>query len=245
MKRIFLRIAGLAFVAVALLAGCGKKEKVPAPTLAPPAPPVSPPVVQVTPTTKPDVPVFTEAIATLDGSTNTQIHSQVSGYLIKQAYQEGSMVKKGDLLFLIDTKPFQPDGKKSQILPGETKIVAPSDGVAGKALPGLGDLVTPGTPLTTLSKVDPIAAVFAVPRKYYLDNTGRIARVLALPAEARPEALDLLLPDGTTYSHKGKWDSIERPAPASTGPVTACALFPNPDHVLRPGEYVKVRVGAP
>ena len=63
---------------------------------------------------KADVPIFSEAIATLEGSTNTQIHSQVTGYLIKQAYTEGSVVKAGDLLFEIDPKPFQADLDKAQ-----------------------------------------------------------------------------------------------------------------------------------
>ena len=57
---------------------------------------------------------FSEAIATLDGSTNTQIHSQVSGYLVKQAYTEGSVVKPGDLLFEIDPRPFQADLDKAK-----------------------------------------------------------------------------------------------------------------------------------
>src|SRR5579859_3650575 len=105
MNGIYPRIVVLTFIASLLLTGCGKKTET-----APPAPPV----VLVMDAQEADVPIFTEAIATLDGSTNSQIHSQVSGYLIKQAYQEGSVVNPGDLLFEIDPKPFQAELDKAQ-----------------------------------------------------------------------------------------------------------------------------------
>ncbi len=94
----------LSLLVVLSLSGCGPKQQAEAPP---------PPVVLVTPATSADVPITSEAIATLDGSTNTQIHSQVTGYLIKQAYAEGSVVQTGDLLFEIDPKPFQADLDKA------------------------------------------------------------------------------------------------------------------------------------
>ena len=54
-----------------------------------------------------DVPIYGEWIGTLDGFTNADVRAQVSGYLIRQAYKEGAFVKKGDLLFEIDPRPFQ------------------------------------------------------------------------------------------------------------------------------------------
>jgi RND family efflux transporter MFP subunit len=54
-----------------------------------------------------DVPIFSEWIGTLDGFVNADIKAEVSGYLLEQAYQEGSFVKKGQLLFQIDPRPFQ------------------------------------------------------------------------------------------------------------------------------------------
>ena len=54
-----------------------------------------------------NVPIFEEWIGTLDGYVNAQIHAQVTGYLLTQNYPEGSQVKKGDLLFQIDPRPFQ------------------------------------------------------------------------------------------------------------------------------------------
>jgi membrane fusion protein (multidrug efflux system) len=54
-----------------------------------------------------DVPIYSEWIGTLDGYVNADIKAEVSGYLLEQAYQEGSFVKKGQLLFQIDPRPFQ------------------------------------------------------------------------------------------------------------------------------------------
>src|SRR6185295_15512654 len=66
-----------------------------------------PPDVQVVPVEQRDVPIYSEWIGTLDGMVNAAIKAQVSGYLLKQAYTEGSPVKKDQLLFEIDPRPFQ------------------------------------------------------------------------------------------------------------------------------------------
>jgi RND family efflux transporter MFP subunit len=66
-----------------------------------------PPVVEVVPVEQKDVPIFTEWIGTADGVVNADIKAQVSGYLLKQDYTEGSFVHKEQLLFEIDPRPFQ------------------------------------------------------------------------------------------------------------------------------------------
>ncbi|HTP34790.1 MAG TPA: efflux RND transporter periplasmic adaptor subunit [Candidatus Acidoferrales bacterium] len=63
--------------------------------------------VQVAKVQQKDVPVLKEWIGTLDGFVNADIKAEVSGYLVKQAYTEGSFVKEGQLLFQIDSRPFQ------------------------------------------------------------------------------------------------------------------------------------------
>jgi RND family efflux transporter MFP subunit len=65
------------------------------------------PEVRVTPVIQRDVPVYSEWVATLDGYVNAQIRPQVSGYIIKQDYNEGSLVRKGQVLFEIDPRPFK------------------------------------------------------------------------------------------------------------------------------------------
>jgi RND family efflux transporter MFP subunit len=65
------------------------------------------PEVRVAPVVQQDVPVFSEWVATMDGYVNAQIRPQVSGYIIKQEYKEGSLVRKGQVLFEIDPRPFK------------------------------------------------------------------------------------------------------------------------------------------
>jgi membrane fusion protein (multidrug efflux system) len=71
------------------------------------AQPPSPPEVEVVSVEQKDVPVFGEWIGTLDGLTNADVRAQVTGYILRQGYQEGTFVKKGQLLFEIDPRPFQ------------------------------------------------------------------------------------------------------------------------------------------
>lgn len=86
----------LAAFAAIVLTGCSKKEAA--------APAV--PEVEITPVTQQDVPLYTEFIATLDGYVNAQIQPQVTGYLMKQSYREGTVVQEGQVLFEIDPRPF-------------------------------------------------------------------------------------------------------------------------------------------
>ena len=89
-----------AFVTTLLVsAGCSRR------TQAAGTPP--PAEVEVVSVVQKDVPIYSEWIGTLDGLVNADIKAQVSGYLLKQAYTEGSFVQKGQLLFEIDPGPFQ------------------------------------------------------------------------------------------------------------------------------------------
>jgi RND family efflux transporter MFP subunit len=69
--------------------------------------PASAPEVLVTTVAPQDVPRVLERVATLDGFINANINAQVQGYIVSRDYQEGSVVKKGDLLFQIDPRPFE------------------------------------------------------------------------------------------------------------------------------------------
>jgi RND family efflux transporter MFP subunit len=92
---------GLAAVLLISLmaAACGKGNVHAAP---PPAP-----EVRVAPVIQQDVPVYSDWVATLDGYVNAEIRPQVSGYITNQNYKEGSLVRKGQVLFEIDPRPFQ------------------------------------------------------------------------------------------------------------------------------------------
>jgi len=94
--------------------GCAKKE----------GPAALAPEVEVTPVTQQDVPLYTECIATLDGYVNAQIEPQVSGYLMRQNYREGTFVHKGDLLFEVDPRPFEAllQQSKGQLAQAEAQL---------------------------------------------------------------------------------------------------------------------------
>src|SRR5216117_3170486 len=96
MKRLIF-IGAIMFAAL-LLVGCGRKSQQAAPP---------PPEVLVTTVTPRDVPRVLERVATLDGFINANINAQVQGYIVSRDYQEGNVVKKGDLLFEIDPRPFE------------------------------------------------------------------------------------------------------------------------------------------
>jgi RND family efflux transporter MFP subunit len=85
--------------------------------------PPPPPVVEVAPVIQKDVPVQGEWVGTLEGYVNAQIQPQVSGYLIHQDYHEGAFVRKGQLLFEIDPRPFQAvlDQAKGQLAQAEAQ----------------------------------------------------------------------------------------------------------------------------
>jgi RND family efflux transporter MFP subunit len=71
------------------------------------AQPGASPDVEVAQVEQKDVPIYREWIGTLEGFVNADVRAQVTGYLLRQGYQEGAFVKKGQLLFEIDSRPFQ------------------------------------------------------------------------------------------------------------------------------------------
>src|SRR5438105_1191953 len=97
------------------LAGCGGSKAAPAPPL---------PVVQVATVVQPETSISSEWVATLDGYVNAQIQPRVAVYLIKQNYKEGSVVRKGQVLFEIDPRPFKAalDQAKAQLAQAEAQL---------------------------------------------------------------------------------------------------------------------------
>jgi len=98
-----------------IAAGCASPKAAPA---------VPSPEVEVTSVVQKDVPIFSEWVATLDGYINAQIQPQVAGYVIKQTYKEGSFVRKGQILFQIDPRPFQAllDQAKAQLAQAQAQL---------------------------------------------------------------------------------------------------------------------------
>jgi len=329
----FLLLAAAAVIGVA--AGCTHSSVA---TAAPP-----PLQVEVAEVQQRDVPVYKEWIGTLDGLVNADIKAQVEGYLVEQAYTEGSFVRKGQLLFQIDPRPFQaaldqaqgrlaqsqgqleqahaqlsqaqaqvavaeanqrrvqldvdrytPLAKaqaitqqdldnatqnnmaakagveaaqaqvatsKAQITAalasvetdkaavetarinlGFTHITSPIDGIPGIAQLQVGALVSPASgPLTTVSTVDPIKVYFTASEQEYLEYTRRFPTAEERQANNKRLELELILADGSTYTHKGKFDFADRQVDVRTGAIRLAGLFPNPGNSLRPGQYGRVR----
>jgi len=102
------------FAALVCLSGCKGKPHADAP---------APPLVEVAPVTQADVPIYHDWIGVLEGFVNAHIRAQVTGYLISQNYKEGDPIKKGDLLFEIDPRPFQAalDQAKGQLAQADAK----------------------------------------------------------------------------------------------------------------------------
>jgi len=278
------------------------------------APPGNPDV-EVVQVQKEDVPIYAEWIGTLDGLVNADVRAQVTGYLLKQGYQEGAYVQQGQLLFQIDPRPFQAaldqaqgqlaqakaalanaaavqrrteldvqrykplaeqqaasqqdldnsvqnnlaalatvETAKAQIKTYEaavetakinldfTRLVAPIDGIAGQALLQVGALVTPGSGIvTSVSTVDPIKVYFTVGEPQYLAWRQRFPTDASRLQADKELRLQLILADGSVYPHEGKFYFADRQVDQTTGAIRIAGLFPNPNNILRPGGYGKVR----
>ncbi|MEI7866257.1 MAG: efflux RND transporter periplasmic adaptor subunit [Candidatus Methylumidiphilus sp.] len=285
----------LGAVFVSILAGCDDKAKEEQKRLAAAPPP--PPTVEVVQVEQRDVPIYLEWVGTLDGMVNAQILAQVTGYLTKQNYMEGDLVKKGQLLYEIDPRTFQASldqakgnlarqeallitarldmqriqrllpenavsvrdrdnavGREAQAVAeviaakaavesaqlslGFTKITSPIDGIAGLSKAQLGNLVGPGSAnaiLTTVSKVNPIKAFAPLSEQQYM----YFARSDKNPRDKPP--LVLILADGTVYPEGGTFFFADRQVDVKTGTIQVATLFPNPNNLLRPGQFARIR----
>ena len=286
-----LMIAGLSLA----LAGCTGSTK--AASALPPA------VVEVATVVQQDTPIYSEWVATLDGYVNAQIQPRVAGYLIKQNYKEGSVVRKGQVLFEIDPRPFKAalDQAKAQLAQAEaqlgkasldverdtplaqaraiaqsqldteiqaklgaqaevqaakanveqaqlnmefTKVTSLVSGIAGIAQVQIGNLVGPNSVLTSVSQVDPIKAYFTVSEQEFTDFHRRFPTPERVEEQRKRIPLELLLADGNVYEHKGSISFADRQVNPATGAIRIAGLFANPNNLLRPGGYGRVRASA-
>ena len=122
-----------------------------------------------------------------------------------------------------------------------TRLIAPIDGIAGQAQLQVGALVTPGSaPVTSVSTVDPIKVYFTVSEPQYLAWRKRFPTETSRVAADKALRLELILADGSTYGHEGRFYFADRQVNVGTGAIRIAGLFPNPGNVLRPGGYAKV-----
>ncbi len=281
---------------IGLAAGC--KRGAPAP---------SPPTVEVVEVAQADVPIYREWVGTLESEVNAAISAQVSGYLLRREYKEGTLVTNGQMLFQIDPAPFQAaldqaraklseakateekyalnvkryrplaakeaisqqelddaiqDQKAAQaeiesaqaavqtaeLNLGFTTIRSPVDGVAGlySTQAQVGNLVGPSSgTLTTVTTTDPIRSYASVSQAFL---TEMMERMIAEGREIRGNQgagpsmeLELLLAGDKPYPLKGRVRFANNQVDVKTGTVRVVGEFPNPQRLLVPGMFVRVR----
>ncbi len=276
-----------------LLCACEKQSSAP-----PPPPP--PQEVNVALPLQRDVPIFIEAIGETRGNTEIEIRARVEGFIETIEFEQGKVVKKGDLLYTLDPRPFLAavsqakaaqaeaeaqraraaqdvaryaplveknaisrqvyetsvavekaaaaavDAAKAMVEQAEidlsyTKILAPEDGLVGKTEVYAGTLVGRGqsTLLTRISRIDPIHARASISERDYLAISRR--RTATGEAQAQQAVFTLLLADGTEHTQPGKLVFLDRNVDTRTGTIMFEAAFGNPDNLLRPGQFARVR----
>jgi membrane fusion protein (multidrug efflux system) len=134
----------------------------------------------------------------------------------------------------------QAEVRKAELDLSFTKITSPIDGIAGAAKAQIGDLVGPpqAQVLTTVSTVNPIKVYVSISEREYLQS---VEREKGQKGASKRTQFDLVLTDGTTWPYKGTFAFADRQVDPQTGTIRVAILFPNPDNVLRPGQYAKVR----
>ena len=269
---------------------------------APPAAP-PPPEVLVTEPIQRDVPVYMELVGQAIGFQDVEIRARVEGFLETVAFTEGSLVRKGQLLYKIDPKPLQAilanakanmatsqarlekaandvkrltplaaqqavsqqeldnataqrdaaiaqvDANKAAVEKAEfdlgyTTIYAPLDGLIGTTKVKAGNLVGRGesTLLVTISQIDPILFRAGIAEAEYLKVARRMQERQAqgiVQKEKTP--IQLILADGSVHPHEGRLDAVERNIDTTTGTIALQIKFPNPERLVRPGQFGRVR----
>lgn len=302
MMRMFKSFAVIAILSAAVLAGggCGRQDpagKAPAPGPGAAMPP--PPEVEVVTVKRRTVPVTAELPARTQAVRSAQVRARVEGILEQRLFTEGTDVRAGTSLFLIDPRTLKAEvalakaalakaradalvakqtaeryatlvGKavsqqdydvaqarhqqaeaevaaakaalqRAEIDLDYARVTAPISGRIGRALVTEGALVgnNEATHLATIEQLDPILVNFSQSSADYLRfmETLRSGKAKAADAPVR-----LVTEDGREYSFPGKLLVTEAAIDPATGSVAMRAEFPNPDRMLLPGQFVRIRL---
>jgi len=124
---------------------------------------------------------------------------------------------------------------------GFTEVRSLVSGVAGQASMQVGNLVSPQSVLTSVSQLDPIKVYFSISDAEYLALIDRVHTARGNLLSGHSDLpLTLTLANGTPWPHKGRIVFVDRQMNQQTGAIRIAASFPNPDHVLRPGQFGRV-----
>jgi membrane fusion protein (multidrug efflux system) len=135
-------------------------------------------------------------------------------------------------------------GSEARVNLGYTRVLAPQDGRIGKSNFKVGDLVNPGenSLLATISATDNFTVTFNITERDYLYVAKEYVEAKAKGAEYKPQPATVVLADGPVYPHQGFIDMADRAIDPSTGTLPVRAVFPNPDGIIKPGLFAKVRI---
>jgi RND family efflux transporter MFP subunit len=122
-----------------------------------------------------------------------------------------------------------------------TQVNSPIDGIAGIAKTQVGNLVSPTSLLTSISQLDPIKVEFPISEREYLHFADKINRHEKNGDSKEDPDLEMVLADGSTYKYRGRFYVANRQVNIQTGTIKIQGIFPNPDDILRPGLYAKIR----
>ena len=134
--------------------------------------------------------------------------------------------------------------RASKIQLSYTKIKSPINGIIGRTKAKVGDFVGKDPNpiiLNTVSRVDTVLVTFFITETQYLAIARHLARENPEQLEEREAGLELILIDGSVYEHRGRADFINREVDRTTGAMLIQASFPNPDKLLRPGQFARVK----
>lgn len=303
MRRLLLRplptcLSLLLLAALVCLSGCGDQDAAKKQAEAKPAEPPAV-LVQAKKPVVADVPVYGEYVGRVAAKENIEVRARVEGYLKERNFTEGALVKKGDLLFVIEPRQYQENlqkaraeldrqnallakakvdlGRFEQLYKqravsrdeydtrltnerelaantdsakaaveaaerdlGYTRVTAPISGRIGKSLANVGNLVGKGdnTLLAEISSTDPMYVDFSISERDYLEFTKAL---MAGGDKPREYPLTLILADDSIYPLTGDADMADRALDAKTGTLAVRGVFKNPQGVLKPGQFAKVR----
>jgi membrane fusion protein (multidrug efflux system) len=254
------------------------------------------PTVVVTSVQPQTVPIYSEYVGQTEAANTVEIHAQVQGFLQQISFKEGSAVNKGQLLFVIDPRPYQAvlqqakatlevqqatvnnaqkivdrytplaqqhalseqqldsavataKENQAQVQSAEaqvdaaqlnvnyTRIRAPMAGSIGTAQVKVGDLVQSGTTqMATIYSISPMYVRFAITQNDYLSYVKRRSQH---PKQSHP--IQLILGNGSVYGQSGTVNMVAPTVDTSTGTLSIRATFLNPQGVLKPGLFARVR----
>lgn len=142
-------------------------------------------------------------------------------------------------------KAAQANVATAQLNLGFTKVRSLVEGIAGIATTQIGNLVSPATVLTTVSQVEPIKVYFSISEQEYLALADKIKTRTVTTADLLSKRnsvpIELTLANGKPYARKGKILFADRSVNSQTGTITIVGEFPNPDRILRPGQFGRIR----